>query len=142
MPIPGSRVIPARWSEHHRPVASASMRGTCSISRPDTDTADDVYDPATLQYTSGAGTSIYVGPCRVQALSTAEARQTFGEQDVTTRRYMVAIEWDAAEVAVNDVVTVDTADDPDLPGRKLRVLDVATGTEQWERDLVCQDWQG
>lgn len=142
MPLPGTRIIPRTWNDHHRPTATASMRGTCVISRPDTDTTDDVYDPVTLQYTSGPAGQVYAGPCRVQALSTAEARSRFGEQDVTTHRYLVAVEWDAAQVLVDDVVTVVTADDPGLPGRKLRVLDVSGGTEQWERDLICQDWLG
>jgi hypothetical protein len=138
MPLPGSRIIPNGWSEHHRPTATATLNGSCVIDRPG---APASLDPATLQYGAAASTRIWAGPCRVQALARAQAKAGFAELDLTTKHYQVVVEWQAV-VQVQDVVTVTDADDPTLVGRKMRVLDVSVGTEQWERDLIAEDWEG
>ena len=141
MPLPSTRVIPGGWNAHHRPTATASLNGRCRIVRPDTDRSDDPYDETTLQYTPGPGATVYTGPCRIQAMSAADSRLLFGEQDVTTSTFRVVVEWDA-DVALNDVVEVLEAQDPDLPGVQLRILNWGKSTEQWERDLICQEHQG
>jgi hypothetical protein len=139
MPLPGTSPIHPRWSQHHRSTATAALRGTCTITRPAPPAS---YNDVTMQYTSGTPTTVYEGPCRVQALAAADARVRFGGQDVALRQYLVVVRAETA-VEVDDVVTVTAAaDDPTLVGRRLRVLDVTRGTETWERDLLCQDWQG
>lgn len=138
MPLPGSRVIPPGWNTHHRPVSTASLNGACTITRRG---APGALDPSTFQHTAGDPQVIWSGPCRVQALATTEARTNFAELTLTTRRYLVVVEWQALPL-VDDVVTVTSAADPLLVGQTLRVLDVTAGTEQWERDLTCEDWEG
>ncbi|WP_242892853.1 DUF6093 family protein [Actinomadura litoris] len=135
MPLPGTRPIHPRWSEHHRPTATGLMTATCTITR-----------------TSGPGTegpggtwippdpvAVYSGPCRVVPATADERLLTLGENQVTSRRYQVAVRYDTAQLQVGDVVEVTEAVDEGLVGLKLRVLDVRYGSEQWERDLNTEE---
>ena len=137
MALPGYRVIPQGWSEHHRPTSTASLNGACTVTRPG---APSSLDASTLQYAAAASLAVWSGPCRVQASARIAERSDYGELDLTTRRYLVVVEWQA-QVEVDDIVTVTAAVVPQLAGQKLRVLDVMAGTEQWERDLECEDWE-
>ncbi|MBN6054519.1 hypothetical protein JYK22_21435, partial [Nonomuraea sp. RK-328] len=135
VPLAGHSPIPARWSEHHRPVATGTQTGTCTITRAGSGegTIDDdgVWHPPTAS-------TVYSGPCRITPQS-ADARVVVsGDHRVTIRGYEVAIEWDAAEVREGDNVTVVTAADPRLPGMQLRVTDVRMASEQWERVLITE----
>lgn len=136
-PLPTSKVVPDGWDAHHRPVATSTMTATCTIRRP----ATGVYDPATLQYGPADGDTIYSGPCRILMRPRAQNPADLAGQITTTRSYQVSIEWDAATIHVNDVVTVDTASDPRLAGKPLRVTDVQYGSNQWQRDLFCEDFE-
>lgn len=137
-PLPSTRAIPDGWDAHHRPVATSSMTATCSIRRP----ATGVYNTATLQYGDADGTLIYSGPCRLQQRTRAEFAGDVAGQQVTTRSYLLAIEWDAAQILVDDIATIDTATDPRLATRKLRITDVQYGSDQWQRDLYAEDFEG
>ncbi|MFI6296854.1 DUF6093 family protein [Nonomuraea sp. NPDC050790] len=135
MPLSGHTPIHPRWSEHHRPVATGTQTGTCTIRRPGT--GDGTQDPDGTWHPP-APTVVYAGPCRITP-QTDDARYVVsGERRVTTRGYEVAIEWDAAEILEGDHLTVDTARDPRLPDTELRVMDVRMASEQWERVLVCE----
>lgn len=135
-PLPNTSLIPAEWSQHHRPTATATQTGRCDISRPGTGPGttdpDGVWHPP-------APTSVYSGPCRITPRPATERVSVSGEQRVTTRDYAVAIEWDAADTREGDLVTVTEATDPRLVGKTLRVVDVRYATEQWERVHVCED---
>lgn len=133
-PLAGHGPIPARWSEHHRPVATATQTGTCTVTRGGGEgTLDDdgVWHPPT-------STEVYRGPCRITPPSPV-ANLVVGDQRIGTTDYKVAIRWDAAEILEGDVVEVLTAEDPHLPGQLLQVTDTAGGggTQQWERVLTC-----
>lgn len=133
MPLPGTRVIPAGWSAHHRPAATDTMTASCVITRPagtGTSSPDGTWTP-------GLATAVYSGPCRVQALDTDERLRARGETQETQRRYLVAVRYDAADLALGDLVAVTSAVDPHLAGKKLRVIDLRYGSEQWQRDLIC-----
>jgi hypothetical protein len=135
MPLAGHSPFHARWSQHHRPVATGTQTGTCTITRPGTGEGtideDGVWHPPTA-------TTVYTGPCRVTA-QPAEARYVVsGDHRVTTRGYEVAVEWDAAEVREGDNIHINTAKDPRLVGVDLRIMDVRMGSEQWERVLIAE----
>lgn len=134
MPLAGHTPIPARWSEHHRPVATGTQTGTCSIQRVDAPgyvDDDGAYQPPTY-------TQVYTGPCRITP-ETSDARYVVsGEERVNTRLYAVAIEWDAAEIREGDHLTAQSGADPHLPGTDMRVTDVRLASEQWERILLCE----
>jgi hypothetical protein len=135
MPLPGSRVIPARWSEHHRPTATGGMTARCVITRAGgegTTGSDGTWTPA-------ADTQIYLGPCRLQALTTNERIEVAGETQDTVRRYLVAVEHDTARAEIGDKVEITEAVDAQAVGMTLRVVDVRYGSEQWQRDLIAEE---
>lgn len=137
MPLagPGSRVIPPRWSEHHQATATATMTGECVITRQSDDGTTN--DDGT--WTPGPSTTIYTGPCRVIARTTDERIKVVGEEQETYRRYQVSIRHDAPDIVVGDLVNVTLAVDPGLVGKQFRVADIVYGTEQWQRDLICDE---
>lgn len=138
MPLPSTAVVPDGWDDHHRPVATATMTATCTITRP----TQGAYDPITLQYPANTEPVAYRGPCRLQQVigRGRDAPLDFAGQPVTARINLVSIEWDAAPVHINDIVTIDDSVDPRLIGRKVRVTNVVYGSMQWQRDLHCQDF--
>lgn len=135
MPLPGSHVIHPRWSEHHRPTATSAMTGECIITR----RAGAGITAPDGTYTPAAAATIYIGPCRVQARSTDERIELAGEAQETHRRYLVAVRHDAPEILVDDLVGITAAVDARLVGKELRVVDITYGSEQWQRDLICDE---
>lgn len=134
-PLAGHTPIHPRWSEHHRPVATGTQTGTCTITRPGT--GDGTTDPDGTWHPP-TPTDVYAGTCRITP-QTADARYVVsGDRRVTIRGYELAIEWDAADVREGDNVTIVTAKDPRLAGVELRVTDVRMASEQWERVLIAE----
>lgn len=133
----GSHAVHPRWSQHHRPTATATMTATCVITRRDgagTTSAGGAWTPS-------APSTVYTGPCRVLAVTTHERVLIVGETQDTRRRYQVSIRYDANEAHIGDVVEVTESADPDLGGKKLRVSDISLGSEQWQRDLICLEME-
>jgi hypothetical protein len=135
MPLPGHTPIPARWSQHHRPTATATQTARCTVTRPGTGSGTLNPDGS---YIPPAATIIYTGPARVTPRTTSERVAVVGDQRITVREYMVAIEWDS-DIHVDDITTVDDAQDPELVGKKLRVTDVRFASEQWERVFAATE---
>lgn len=135
MPLAGSHVIHPRWSEHHRPTATGTMTGECIVTRQATAGTTD----AGGRFTSGSATTIYTGVCRVTPLIRPARVEVVGEAQETHRHYQVAVRYDTPEVQIGDLVDITIAVDAGLAGRKLRVIDVTYGTEQWQRDLLCDE---
>lgn len=133
MPLPTTRVIPDGWSEHHRPTATSTMTGRCIIRR----TSGEGTTGPDGTWTPAAHVDVYVGPCRLQALST-ERLEVAGETQDTVRRYLVGVEHDA-DPRIGDEVEITDAKDAQAIGMTLRVVDVRYGTEQWQRDMVAEE---
>lgn len=74
---------------------------------------------------------------RIQRLLT-ERELEAGEQDVTTRRYLVALPHDTT-VALGSLLKVIDSGDPLLDGRYLSVVDAQGGSLRIERHAVCVD---
>ena len=135
---PGTPVIPADWSAAPRVVMAGTWRATCTITRAG---APGAYDDD-LGYTpAGTASTIYTGPCRVQALDQQAQTEPAAGQDVTIGDYLVVVPHTVAAL-VSDVVTVTAAEDPELIGRTLTVTAATYGSESWERDLTCSLDQG
>ncbi|WP_141576125.1 DUF6093 family protein [Actinomadura sp. WMMA1423] len=118
MPLPTTRVFHPDWSQHHRPVATGTMTGECTITR--------------------GATQVYAGPCRIIADGSNEVAM-IGDQKLLVVRYLVTVRYDTDTVEVGDVVTVTAAVDGGLVGRTLIVKQVRYGTQEWERDLYADD---
>lgn len=139
MPLPGTGVFHPDWSAHHRPTATTAMTATCRITR----NAGDGTTGPDGTWTPASPTTVYTGPCRVTSppFSREEVIPS-GATQVTQRRYGVFIEWDADEIHIGDQVEILTAKDPLMPGKIFRVVDVAYTSEQWQRNLACEEVEG
>lgn len=136
-PLPGYKVIPDGWAEHHRPVANSTMTATIEWFH----RGEPEPWPLPEGWTGPA--PFHTSACRVQEL-TSSGRAVPAEQPVTERRYLVAVPIDGtpeirAGEADGDYGKVTAATDPLLIGRILNVADVQHGSLMWERDLVCTD---
>jgi hypothetical protein len=123
----------ARWSEHHRPVASGSHTARCTITRQAGQGSldgDGVWHPPSI-------VTVYTGPCRITAPSPTSVRPV-GEQQVATAEYEITIRWDAAEVTEHDLVKVTEAKDPGIVGKEFVVTDVRYAAERFERVLKAR----
>jgi Family of unknown function (DUF6093) len=134
MPLPGSRVIPAGWQAHHRPVLATTRTATITFVR---FSGPPVHDPATGS-TSRPTTVVYSGEFRVQEHQVSAHETDAAAQQITTHAYQVsgAVEVD---LRINDVGTVDASDDPSLVGRRLLVTDIQRGSLLFERTFTCTD---
>ena len=137
-PRPGLHVIPPGWEAHHKPVADGTRTAEVEVwtgpSGPEW-----VWDPDTKDEVRDHGTLITAGTARIQRLQT-ESETTAGEQDVTTRRYLVTLDREIGPgLTDRSHIHVTTSGDPLLNGRWLAVLDIQGGSLRWERDLICED---
>lgn len=140
MPFPTAHVIDPRWSTHHQGVAVRAMNATCTIGVP---TGPAVYDPATDDTAQSYGVD-YVGPCRVQPSLGAAGASNVAGQDLTGRSYLVqlAAQGQTADIAPGARCRILTAaNDAQLVGQDLWVLDEQLASERFTRDLVCSDNQ-
>jgi hypothetical protein len=113
------------------------MTAECTITRP---SHVATFNESTGHATFPTATTIYAGPCRLQASQRLGGNTTTGGAQVVQHRYMVAIPADADPPHVNDQFTVTAcAGDPSVVGRPMRVVDVLNGSLTWQRDLVVDD---
>ena len=135
-PLPGSKVIPLRWSRHHAPVAAGGMNAKCRIYDPALQVKG--WDSATESATLNRGTPVYDNLCRIQALNDVRSTPQADEQ-VAHRSYLVQLLFDAPAIGEGwtvepyDVIN-DTAG---LNGQALIVEDPQEGSERFTRDLTC-----
>jgi hypothetical protein len=135
MPLEGSRVIPADWEAHHRPVLETTWTATITFRR---FTGTSTHDPNTGS-TSRDSIVVYSGPVRIQHHETTSAGSVIaGAQKVTIHDYQVSgpVEMDLQR---DDFGTVDTCNDPTFIGRELTVTDVQRGSLLFQRDVICTD---
>lgn len=135
MPLQGHRVIPVGWEAHHRPVLETTWTATITFRR---FVGEPMFNPATGS-TTRASLVVYSGPCRIQHHETTSAGSTVAAgQEITSHDYQVSgpVEMD---LKVDDVGTVDAANDPTFIGRGLRVIDIQRGSLLFQRDVICTD---
>lgn len=102
-----------------RIAAEALFVDSCTIRAPSTFGA---MDPDTGLRTETLGTTRYTGRCKVQTYEPFEQTPQSGEHVFTVQRYAVHIPASAAQVQVNDVITITAATlDSSLVGRRYRV---------------------
>lgn len=136
MPLPGTRVIPIDWSEHHRPTAELTMTSECEITRRSgsgTTGTDGTWMPP-------ATTVIYSGICRVVRESSEELNPIQGERRLTTRQYDVQIKVDAGVILIGDVLTI-TSGNAQVLGKSFRVESVDVASEEWSQDLIVTEFE-
>lgn len=134
MPLPGSRVIPAGWEQHHRPVLATTRTATVTFTRFD---GPSVHDPVTGT-TSRPSITVYSGLFRIQEHQVSAHIDDAAAQQITTHAYQLsaAVEVD---LQINDMGLVNACDDPTLIGRELLVTDIQRGSLLFERTFTCTD---
>lgn len=113
------------------------MQDTCTIRQPST---RGPLDPTTKQHAEVPGAVVYTGQCRVKPAAGNQDRVVeAGEQPVSLWPFTVSVPMTAVGLGVDQVVTIDTsALDPELPGTRLRIKQVALGTHLTARRLGCE----
>lgn len=108
-----------------RRAAQALMVDTATVTRPG---GRGTVDTSTGLLTPQDGAQIYDGPCRVRQPSAQESESLFGEEQVTTSRFVACFPHDATGFAIDDIITLIDTQDPDALGRPLRITAVPSAT--------------
>lgn len=147
---PGTAVIPGDWGRTHSPVATKTMRGTCTATLPGEGPL--VYDPTEKVSKREPVDPSYTGPCRVQKLNAQDQTAVNAEQSQTTVGYLITLALTgfgpdddhpngADLISTAHVIRITTnPEDPTLVGT-YRVSSIVRGTERFERDLFCVEDQ-
>ena len=135
-PRPGITLLPDGFEQYGQHALSGSHTADVEIWSGPADGAPEWVFAAGVE-TRNHGTLVTTGQVRIQRLL-SEGESTAGEQDVTSRRYLVALSWDASWVTTRTRIKV-LAGDPLLEGRYLSVVDVQGGSLRFERHLIAID---
>lgn len=136
MPRPGTQVIPAGWSEHHRPVAENVQTDGCQLLRP---SSAATFDESSGKSVYPGPALLWSGPIRIQRLPRrGGAGDQTGDRSVTVQLYQCSIPIAAPEVQINDQIKLTAAyQDPTMAGKTLQVTEVFLGSQLWERDMFA-----
>lgn len=98
---------------------------------------------STMKYDAAITTSIYVGPAHISPVAFRRDRQEIGgEGSIRIRQYRAILPWDSGDIRLDDVLTVDFSDDPNLNGRSFDVTDVMYEAELAVRRISLTDTSG
>ena len=140
MPLPGARMIPTGWSEHHQGVVVTSMNGRVKITDPSR-TTPGVWDPVEMTYGPSTEHVVYAStPARIQQLDT-DRQVDQAEQTIGIHRYLVQLPADRTDLQVGyrlEVLEVTSDQDLMPVGTVLRVADVPMGSEGFTRDVIAE----
>lgn len=130
-PLNATRVIPAAWSPHHRPVVAGSLNLACEIWRPGGLPAyGQDESPATLVWPPPGQTAY----CRLQQHTTGDGSKVVADQAVQIRDYLAVVPYEVLDL-------VRTGEDGDVlkaGGHSYTIVDALQGSELWECDLMVQ----
>jgi hypothetical protein len=121
-------------------LAEDLMRDEVTITRA---TGSASFDENTGRETAGTPTTVYTGPCRVQRRNVAEQTPEAGERTVTVQDVELHVPVTATGIDVGDLATINSAAlDPELVGRRFRVVGLAHKTFATARRLRCEEVTG
>lgn len=143
--MPGTEVIPTKWSEAPRLIIEGTLSVEAGLCHPGGEKGP--LDPVTGTYPVTPNEAYWAGQCRIQVAPVfgGGAKDAAGEP-VTEVAYLIVISLDATDedddIRINDLLDLGDVDfngDTTLTGRTLTVHSIARGSLAWERDLVCVD---
>lgn len=115
-PLPSAYAV-----KYMRRRAELMMTSTIRIFHP----GNPVFDSTTGMTGGGTPTNIYQGPARIFTMTGSPA--PLGDQVVSMNQTVVSIPYNSPLPRVDDVVEIQTNDDPALVGRNYRIVDVEEG---------------
>ncbi len=94
----------------------------------------------TKKYDSPTITTIYAGPGSISPVTYRRDRQEVGGgESVRIRQYRGSVPWDAGDIWIDDLYTVNFCEDPDIVGKTFNISDVLYETELAIRRLSLLD---
>lgn len=133
-----TRLIHKRFEQHHHRTAEGQLTAECVITRPASGPTPPVFDEITGRSILPKPAEVYAGPCRLQREPIFEAQRDVADRTTIADGYRLILPASAAEVRVNDLITMTACDgDPDLVGKLLHVTNVYRGSITWQRDIRC-----
>jgi hypothetical protein len=120
-----------------RAAAEALMVDTCTIGTLEAAT----FDSGTGTFTPGTIDPVYTGKCRVQVVDSLNAQEPrVGERQLTIQQLVLSVPTAAAGIEVGQVVELLTAAlDPELVGRRFRVVGTHAKSHATARRLQCEE---
>lgn len=101
------------------------------------------YNPTTGLTADPEPDVIYEGLARIQVKTSLDKTANAADQAVTSRDYLVSVPQTTTDIPVGArparLQVTGCLGDSGLVGRVLTVIDVAFGSESWQRDLTCRD---
>jgi hypothetical protein len=137
MPLPGARVVPANWGEHHGQVSENAMEATVSVILGVT-TPDDWQSDGEPIYG-------YQGTARLVYATTQGNDADAADQDIWTHGATIVLPRQAGGVPAGKQIRVDTINSLNAPtelvGRVLTIRTSSYSSYTFEQILSCVDDQ-
>lgn len=97
-----------------------------------------VFNPATGLLESSETTVYTDRPCWLRMPTTMETERLFGEEQVTTTRYVACFAYDTFGVQIGDVIRLTECEDVDALLREYRVVVTPTRTVGVLKNFGCE----
>lgn len=136
-PLPGMKVLPDGWSDHHKPAAEGFLTGKCRADRPlpseDTEWGEEAPEPKINKVWGSA-------PCSVQILTQSSQPTVTVDSVEVLATHRISTPITPIHLRYKDFFTIlDNPDDLVLNGRRFSILVEEKGTTNWTRDYLCQE---
>lgn len=137
--------VDPRWLSHNQAVGYALQLATVRIYNPAS--GEQTYDPATNTF-SGNSTDLYIGPARVQPVSTpTDTSESYNPTTLQSVRVVLPLGKNSLEgsagvvpdIRPNDKLVVTSSPYNDaLEKFSYMVIGVMNSSNAWERTLMCR----
>lgn len=131
-------IFPAEQLASMRATVDSTLTDACTIAGQ----SEPAFDPDTGTYTDTPGDSVYSGPCRLGPTEGSDRVVEVGGEPVSLRTYKLRLPWGTEDIAVDQIVTFTTSNDPHLVGRRFRVIDVRGLTDVLSRSTTVEEFLG
>lgn len=114
--------------------AESTMTATATVTRD----GGLVFDPGTGLSAPTTTTVVASSPARLRQPTAVEANVMFGEEDVTTMRFIVDMPHTVTGVEIGDDITFTDADDPEMLAHEFRVVALSMRDHLVTRSYGCE----
>lgn len=122
-----------------RATSDEALPDTCTITR---GTGAGAFDAETGTYAEATPTPVYSGACRLRPDVRDDGVSEQGDAVTTTLRYTLTVSYDAAPLAIGDVVAISESSDPTIDTRHFRVTACPAGSWQIDQRVTVEEVVG